>query len=86
MIDTTTAAALGISAARLASQPAVFVDGIPYTVVGVYSSAQRVVTNESVMLIPEYTALAYFGNRRPASGTRTMPSWSSRLGSARRRR
>ena len=53
MIDTATAAALGISPARLASRPAVFVDGIAYTVVGVYSSAQRVVTNESAMLIPE---------------------------------
>jgi putative ABC transport system permease protein len=41
MIDTATAAALGISPARLASRPAVFVDGIAYTVVGVYGSAQR---------------------------------------------
>jgi putative ABC transport system permease protein len=63
MIDTSTATTLGISPARLASQPAVFVDGIAYTVVGVYSSAQRVVTDESAMLIPENTALADFGNR-----------------------
>ncbi len=68
VIDTTTAAALGISAARLASRPAVFVDGIPYTVVGVYRSAQRVVTNESAMLIPENTALADFGNPAPGIG------------------
>src|ERR1039457_5774284 len=65
MIDITTAAALGLSPARLASQPAVFVDGIAYTVVGVYSSAQRVVTDESAMLIPENTALADFGNPEP---------------------
>jgi putative ABC transport system permease protein len=68
MIDSTTANALGISPARLASQPAVFVDGIAYTVVGVYSSAQRVVTDESAMLIPENTALADFGNPEPGIG------------------
>jgi putative ABC transport system permease protein len=68
MIDTTTAAALGISSARLASHPAVFVDGIAYTVVGIYSSAQRVVTDESAMLIPENTALADFGNPEPGIG------------------
>jgi putative ABC transport system permease protein len=68
MIDTTTAAALGISAARLASRPAVFVDGIAYTVVGIYSSAQRVVTQESAMLIPEQTALADYGNPEPGIG------------------
>jgi putative ABC transport system permease protein len=68
MIDTTTAAALGISSARLASHPAVFVGGIAYTVVGIYSSAQRVVTDESAMLIPENTALADFGNPEPGIG------------------
>jgi putative ABC transport system permease protein len=68
MIDTTTAAALGISAARLASQPAVFVGGIAYTVVGVYRSARRVVTGESAMLIPERTALADYGNPAPGIG------------------
>jgi putative ABC transport system permease protein len=66
VIDTTTATELGISPARLPSHPAVFVDGIAYTVVGVYSSAQRVVSDESAMLIPENTALADYGN--PQSG------------------
>jgi putative ABC transport system permease protein len=68
LIDTTTASELGISPDRLPDQPAVFVDGIPYTVVGVYSSAQRVVTGESAMLIPEKTALADFGNPEPGIG------------------
>jgi putative ABC transport system permease protein len=68
VIDTTTAADLGISAARLPSHPAVFVDGIAYTVVGVYSSAQRVVSDESAMLIPENTALADYGNPEPGIG------------------
>ena len=68
VIDTTTATALGVSPARLASHPAVFVDGVAYTVVGIYSSAQRVVTNSSAMLIPENTAIADFGNPQPGIG------------------
>jgi putative ABC transport system permease protein len=68
LIDSGTAASLGIAPARLASQPAVFVNGIAYTVVGIYSSAQRVVTSESAMLIPEKTALADFGNPQPGIG------------------
>ena len=68
MIDTTTATELGISPARLASHPAVFVGGIAYTVVGIYSSARRVVTDESAMLIPENTALGDFGNPQPGIG------------------
>jgi putative ABC transport system permease protein len=68
VIDTTTAASLGISAARLASHPAVFVDGVAYTVVGVYSSARRVAAQESAMLIPEQTALADYGNPEPGIG------------------
>jgi putative ABC transport system permease protein len=68
LIDTGTAAELGIAPARLASQPAVFVNGIAYTVIGIYSSAQRVVTSESAMLIPQNTALADFGNPEPGIG------------------
>jgi len=68
VIDTATAAELGISPARLPSHPAVFVDGIAYTVVGIYSSAQRVVSDESAMLIPENTALADYGNPEPGIG------------------
>src|ERR1019366_159645 len=58
VIDAGTAQALGISAARLAGQPAVFIDGTAYTVVGVYSAAQRVVAGQTAMLIPQNTALA----------------------------
>ena len=68
MIDTITATELGIAASRLASHPAVFVGGIAYTVVGIYSSAQRVVTDQSAMLIPENTALGDFGNPQPGIG------------------
>ena len=85
MIDTGTARALGISPARLSDQPAVFVDGIAYTVVGVYSSAQRVVAQESAMLIPERTALADFGNPEPGIGDQNEAQMivATRLGAAR---
>jgi putative ABC transport system permease protein len=84
MIDTSTAATLGISPARLASQPAVFVGGIAYTVVGIYSSAQRVVTDESAMLIPENTALADFGNPEPGIGNQDEAQMvvATRIGAA----
>ena len=68
LIDATTAQQLGISAGRLASHPAVFVGNIAYTVVGIYSSAKRVVTDESALLIPEKTALASYGNPAPGIG------------------
>jgi len=85
IIDTTTAAELGISAARLASHPAVFVDGVAYTVVGVYSSAQRVVSDESAMLIPENTALADYGNPLPGIGNQDEAQMvvATRIGAAR---
>jgi putative ABC transport system permease protein len=84
MIDATTAGALGISAARLASRPAVFVGGVAYTVVGIYSAAQRVVTDESAMLIPENTALADFGNPQPGIGNQNEAQMvvATRIGAA----
>jgi putative ABC transport system permease protein len=84
MIDTGTAAQLGISPARLASQPAIFVGSLPYTVVGIYSSAQRVVTGESAMLIPEHTALADFGNPLPGIGNQDEAQMviATRIGAA----
>jgi putative ABC transport system permease protein len=84
MIDTITATELGISPARLASHPAVFVGGIAYTVVGIYSSAQRVVTDESAMLIPENTALGDFGNPQPGIGNQDEAQMvvATRIGAA----
>jgi putative ABC transport system permease protein len=84
IIDTTTAATLGISPARLPSHPAVFVGGIAYTVVGIYSSAQRVVTDESAMLIPDNTALANYGNPQPGIGNQDEAQMviATRIGAA----
>ena len=84
MIDTGTAIQLGISPARLASHPAVFVGGLAYTVVGIYGSAQRVVTGESAMLIPQNTALADFGNPLPGIGNQDEAQMvvATRIGAA----
>ena len=85
MIDSGTATALGISAARLASHPAVFVGGIAYTVTGIYSTARRVVTDESAMLIPDRTALADYGNPLPGIGNQEEAQMvvATRIGAAR---
>src|SRR5262249_34817321 len=84
LIDTATATALGISDARLASQPAVFVGGIAYTVTGIYNSPQRVLTDESAMLIPENTALADFGSPQPGIGNQDAAQMivGTRIGAA----
>jgi putative ABC transport system permease protein len=84
LIDMSTAAALGISPARLPSHPAVFVNGIAYTVIGVYRSAQRVVTDESAILIPENTALADYGNPTPGIGNQDEAQMvvATRIGAA----
>jgi putative ABC transport system permease protein len=84
VIDTTTAADLGISPARLAAHPAIFVGGIAYTVVGIYSSAQRVVSGQSAMLIPENTALADYGNPQPGIGNQDEAQMviATRIGAA----
>jgi hypothetical protein len=82
------AATLGLSAARLAAHPAVFVDGITYTVVGIYRSAQRVVTAESAMLIPDNTALADYANPEPGIGNQDEAQMviATRIGAAQRHR
>jgi len=84
LIDTATAGLLGISAVRLPSHPAVFVNGIAYTVVGIYRSAQRVVSAESAMLIPEKTALADYGNPLPGIGNQEEAQMvvATRIGAA----
>jgi putative ABC transport system permease protein len=85
VIDAGTATALGISPARLASHPAVFVGGIGYTVVGIYRSAQRIVVGENAMLIPENTALADYGNPEPGIGNQDEAQMviATRIGAAR---
>jgi putative ABC transport system permease protein len=84
MVDNATATQLGISPARLFSRPAVFVGGLAYTIVGIYSSAQRVVTGESAIIIPENTALADYGNPLPGIGNQDEAQMvvATRIGAA----
>jgi putative ABC transport system permease protein len=85
LISASTATTLGISAARLPSHPAVFVGGVAYTVIGIYSTAQREVVGESAMLIPENTALADYGNPEPGIGNEDEAQMviATRIGAAR---
>jgi putative ABC transport system permease protein len=87
VIDAATAATLGISPARLASHPAVFADGIAYTVTGIYATGQRIINSEpgGAMLIPENTALADYGNPAPGIGNQDEAQMviATRLGAAR---
>jgi putative ABC transport system permease protein len=85
VIDDVVASELGISSQRLPAHPAVFVNGIPYTVVGVYSAAQRIVTSESAVIIPERTALDDYGNPLPGIGNQDEAQLviATRLGAAR---
>lgn len=85
VIDDVVATELGISPQRLPAHPAAFVNGIPYTVVGVYSAARRIVTSESAVIIPERTALADYGNPAPGIGNQDEAQMviATRLGAAR---
>ena len=85
VIDTAVASELGLSPQRLAAHPAVFIDSIPYTVVGIYSAAQRIVASESAVIIPDRTALADYGNPEPGIGNQNEAQLiiATRLGAAR---
>lgn len=84
MLDAEAAAALGVSPSRLQDQPAVFIHGTAYTVVGIYRAAQRVVAAQPAMLIPANTALADYGNPQPGIGNQTEAQMiiATRLGAA----
>ncbi|MEU9128091.1 ABC transporter permease [Kitasatospora sp. NPDC048540] len=56
------AAAGRLGVTRLDAQPAVFIDGLPYTVVGVYRDVQRLPDTLLGLIIPSTTALDRFGN------------------------
>lgn len=72
------ASELGIS--NLTDQPAIFVDGVPFTVIGIISSAQRVPAMLSGLIIPDTTAEKYFG--LPAtSAPASMVIWT-KIGAA----
>jgi putative ABC transport system permease protein len=79
LISAAGARQLGVT--RLDAQPAVFVNGIPYTVIGVYSSTQRLTQTQLGMLIPAATALDEYGNPGAATDPAQMVV-ATRLGAA----
>ncbi|MEV4612374.1 ABC transporter permease [Kitasatospora sp. NPDC049258] len=56
------AAASRLGVTRLDAQPAVFIDGLPYTVIGVYQDVRRLPDTLLGMIVPSTTALDRFGN------------------------
>lgn len=73
------AARLGIAA--LETQPAVFVDGIPFTVIGVLRDVERKPDMLLSVVVPRTVAQAVWGP--PESGTRAAMLVSTKLGAAR---
>lgn len=60
------AAATRLGVNRLDAQPAIFIDGLAYTVIGVYDDVERMPDTLLGMIVPTSTALARFGN--PGTG------------------
>ncbi|WP_457033002.1 ABC transporter permease [Kitasatospora sp. P5_F3] len=60
MLSQAAAKRLGVS--RLDAQPAVFLNGLPYTVIGIYSDVQRLPATLLGLIVPASTALERFGN------------------------
>lgn len=79
-------AVVGLAAARrlgittLAAQPAIFIDGIPFTVVGVISEVDRLPDTLSAVLIPRQTAQRLWGP--PDRGQEVKMLVSTDLGAA----
>jgi putative ABC transport system permease protein len=78
MLSTAAARRLGVG--RLDAQPAVFIDGRPFTVVGIYSDLQRETDLLLGIMIPTSTALADYG--RPAVADPAHMIIETRLGAA----
>lgn len=79
VLGATAAAQLGIS--DLESQPAIFIDGQPFTVVGILASDPRLPQLNLGVTVPERTALRLWGKPQPASAAQMLIH--TRLGAAR---
>ena len=78
VLGSAAAAQLGIT--NLTAQPAVFVDGVGYTVIGILGTVQRDPEDLLSVLIPDQTALADFGP--PVSSNAADMLIETRLGAA----
>ncbi|MFF3620162.1 ABC transporter permease [Streptomyces sp. NPDC002467] len=76
------AAARRLGVTRLDAQPAVFIDSIPYTVIGIYSDVRRQSGALLGMIIPAGTALERFGNPGTEPDRAAQALVATRVGAA----
>ena len=76
------AAAKRLGVSRLDAQPAIFIGGIPYTVVGIYSDVRRQPGALLGVIIPASTALDRFGNPPSGGDTGVQALVATRVGAA----
>ncbi|MET9180551.1 ABC transporter permease [Kitasatospora aureofaciens] len=76
------AAAKRLGVSRLDAQPAVFIDRVPYTVVGIYADVQRQPGALLSLLIPASTALERYSNPAPQPDRGAQALVATRVGAA----
>ncbi|WP_308271516.1 ABC transporter permease [Kitasatospora sp. SUK 42] len=76
------AAAKRLGVSRLDAQPAVFIDHVPYTVIGIYSDVRRQPAALLGMVIPASTALERYGNPAPDADRGVQGLVATRVGAA----
>ncbi|GAA3054603.1 hypothetical protein GCM10020229_77920 [Kitasatospora albolonga] len=82
LLSEETAARLGIGPGLVAAQPAVFLDGLPFTVIGLYRQVTRAPETLHGLIVPAATALERFGNPGPAGRESAKVLVATRPGAA----
>ncbi|MFI5528842.1 ABC transporter permease [Kitasatospora sp. NPDC051853] len=82
MLSEETATRLGIGPGLVAAQPAVFLDGVPFTVIGLYRQVARAPETLHGLIVPAGTALERFGNPGPAGRESAKVLVATRPGAA----
>lgn len=80
VLGSTAAARLGIS--RLDAQPAVFVNGVGFTVIGIFADTQRLPEALLGVMVPDTTALTLWGNPQPTDSGRARMLIRTQVGAA----
>ncbi|MCC9309339.1 ABC transporter permease [Kitasatospora sp. RB6PN24] len=80
LLSAAAAARLGVT--RLDAQPAVFINGLPYTVVGIFDQVRREPGAPPGVLIPSTTALDRFGNPGATPDQAARALVATRVGAA----
>ncbi|WP_308130078.1 ABC transporter permease [Kitasatospora aureofaciens] len=80
LLSEAAAGRLGVS--RLDAQPAVFLDNVPYTVIGIYSDVRRRPGALLGLVIPASTALERYGNPAPQPDRGAQGLVATRVGAA----